>query len=466
MISTPSGGDVRPARAPSGVGRIRGDFVRAESAAALSDLWEMLSAPFVPASPDQLTHAGHKARQLAVAGRLGFELPPTMITNDPDRFLDFHRRHHGDLITKRIGTGQRLAAADDETIIRYADPVRPRDLVHVQDVALCPFVAQARVSKSVELRVTVVGDHVFAAAIHSQAAHHTRLDWRRYDAARTPMTAVDLPADVAERCRTLTGALGLRYGAIDLVLTPEGRYVFLEINPNGQYLWIEEETGLPITRRSPTCSSPRRRPPPGPFDWSTPDDAHCVRAETARPDVAPRRSGSPGAGNPAGCDRLPGPEPPPADEPGRGGRRASGAADRSDHRRRGLRRTPEPRGPDPRGGRPTVSVAVSDPVGLPWPLRGVARAREYDLLRVNETTMTVQEAMACIDGMFDDRHLLRSLIDACLIGEAIDRAGLVVTDQDIRSAAATFRRRHGLRTVRRRAIGWPIEACRTSSSAT
>lgn len=237
----------RPEPHHSLAGSAAGAFVQQESAAALSDVWEMLDAPFVPTSPDRLALANRKGRQLSIAGMLGFELPPTIVTNDPDRFLDFYRNHHGDVITKRIGTGQRLAAADDETIVRYADPVRPRDLVHLQDVALCPFITQSRAEKLVELRVTVVGDRVFAAAIHSQAAHHTRLDWRRYDSARTPVEPFDLPAEVAERCRTLTSRLGLRYGAIDLVLTPDGRFVFLEINPNGQYLWIEHDTGLGIT---------------------------------------------------------------------------------------------------------------------------------------------------------------------------------------------------------------------------
>ena len=45
----------------------------------------------------------------------------------------------------------------------------------------------------------------------------------------------------------LVRRLGLHYGTIDMVLTPDGRYVFLEINPNGQYLWIEKQSGLPIT---------------------------------------------------------------------------------------------------------------------------------------------------------------------------------------------------------------------------
>ncbi|MGS0688468.1 MvdC/MvdD family ATP grasp protein [Nakamurella sp. GG22] len=224
-----------------------GEFAEHEAAAALSDLWELLDVPFIPATPDGLTHAGRKARQLRMAGRLGFDLPDTLIGNDPDGFLTFHRRQRAAVITKRVGTGQRMAAADGETIIRYADPVRPRDLARLQDIELCPFIAQEQVAKDVELRVTVVGDRVFAAAIHSQEAHHTRNDWRRYDSARTPMQPIELPDEVADRCRSLLRELDLLYGAIDLVLTPDGRYVFLEINPNGQYLWIEHDTGLQIS---------------------------------------------------------------------------------------------------------------------------------------------------------------------------------------------------------------------------
>ena len=109
------------------------------------------------------------------------------------------------------------------------------------------MIFQAYVPKRVELRITVVGQQVFAAEIHSQHTHHTRHDWRRYDLDETPHFPHALPPDVAQRCLRLVQALGLCYGAIDMVLTPDDRYVFLEINPNGQYLWIEQLTGLPIT---------------------------------------------------------------------------------------------------------------------------------------------------------------------------------------------------------------------------
>jgi glutathione synthase/RimK-type ligase-like ATP-grasp enzyme len=57
---------------------------------------------------------------------------------------------------------------------------------------------------------------------------------------------VELDGDVAERCRRVMEALGLVFGAIDLVVTPAGETVFLEVNPEGQFLWVEEATGLPM----------------------------------------------------------------------------------------------------------------------------------------------------------------------------------------------------------------------------
>lgn len=223
------------------------ELVERDSAAVLADLWELLPVRHAPGSPDAIAHAEHKARQLGLAGRLGFALPETLVTNDPDAFLTFHQAQRGEVITKRAAPSQRLAAADGESLVRYTELVRPRDLVHVEDLRLCPLLVQPYVPKRLELRVTVVGRRVFAAAIHSQASNHTRHDWRRYDDARTPITPFALPPEVAERCRALVRELGLCYGAIDLVLTPDDRFVFLEINPNGQYLWIELATDLPIS---------------------------------------------------------------------------------------------------------------------------------------------------------------------------------------------------------------------------
>ncbi|HEX5597217.1 MAG TPA: hypothetical protein VFX61_14560 [Micromonosporaceae bacterium] len=234
----------RPGRPvpPAHLGGHVADFVADESATFVGDAWETLDALAVPAPRPVVQRAQYKLRQLQLAGQLGFELPETVAGNDPDAVLDLFNAHGGHLISKQVGL-TRLG----DGLVRYTEPVRRRDLVHIDGIRQCPLIIQSYVPKRLELRVTVVGERVYAAAIDSQRANHTRHDWRRYDDKNTRMRPWNLPEDVADRCVRLTRQLGLCYGAIDLVLTPDDRYVFLEINPSGQYLWVEDATGLPIT---------------------------------------------------------------------------------------------------------------------------------------------------------------------------------------------------------------------------
>lgn len=224
-----------------------GDFIADECSLVMSDLWETLDVRCVPGPRPVVLRAQHKARQLQLAARLGFELPPTVITSDPSTLLEFFSLHGGEVITKQAATSNLPITADGDRVGRYTERVRHRDLVHASAIRHCPVIVQAYVPKRRELRVTVVGERILAASIASQEANHTRDDWRRYDDARTLIEPYDLPDPVARSCRDLVTSLGLCYGAIDLVLTPDGRHVFLEINPSGQYLWVEEACGLPIS---------------------------------------------------------------------------------------------------------------------------------------------------------------------------------------------------------------------------
>jgi glutathione synthase/RimK-type ligase-like ATP-grasp enzyme len=104
---------------------------------------------------------------------------------------------------------------------------------------------QEYVPAVVDLRVTVVGDDIFAAGIHSQETRY-RVDFR-IDMNQASIEAHSLPGEVESCVRELIRRLGLVYGAIDMRLTPDGRYVFLEVNPAGQWLFIEGRTGQPIT---------------------------------------------------------------------------------------------------------------------------------------------------------------------------------------------------------------------------
>jgi MvdD pre-ATP grasp domain len=221
------------------------EFVADECQSFLRDLWHALDCLWLPGVPAVIQRAQFKASQLRVAGELGLELPPTLVTNSPDEFLDFYRQHNGNIISKLAGIGFQRAVG--RTFIRYTEVVPKRAVGYATAIQYCPVILQAYVPKRLELRITVVGREAFAAEIHSQETHHTRHDWRRYDFGQTPHFVHDLPPEVRERCVRLVERLGLCYGAIDMILTPDGRYVFVEINANGQYLWIEQETGLPIS---------------------------------------------------------------------------------------------------------------------------------------------------------------------------------------------------------------------------
>jgi hypothetical protein len=209
------------------------------------DLWHALPCRWLPGRPTAIQRAQLKSAQLGVAAGTGLELPPTLFTNSPEEFLDFYNQHDGNIVSKVAGFGFDRILSD--TFCRYTEAVSKRHVGYASSIQYCPVILQAYVPKQLELRITVVGQQVFAAEIHSQATHHTRHDWRRYDLSQTPHHVHALPPKIREQCVRLVERLELAFGAIDMVLTPDGRYVFLEINPNGQYLWIEQETGLPIS---------------------------------------------------------------------------------------------------------------------------------------------------------------------------------------------------------------------------
>jgi glutathione synthase/RimK-type ligase-like ATP-grasp enzyme len=215
-----------------------------QSQAFVENIWASMNMSWLPASPAQLGIAG-KLTQLQLAAEIGFEIPPTLVTNDPNEFVSFYREHNGNVVSKLIGRSSINSA--QSAFARFTEVVAPASIVEADAVRLCPVIFQANLPKREELRVTVVGDEVFGAAIQSQVTSRTKTDWRRYDQRHTPVLRAVLPDRVIGQCRALVSRLGLSFATIDLVVTPDDRVVFLELNANGQYLWIERATGLPIS---------------------------------------------------------------------------------------------------------------------------------------------------------------------------------------------------------------------------
>lgn len=226
-----------------GAARVAADISRS----VLSGLAHTLRARWLPGTPLAAISAQNKVSQLDVAPRIGFRMPRTLITNDPNDLLAFWEACEGRMVAKqssKVGAG----VGPERWHNMPTHVVRRRDLANYQGLRHAPMLLQEYVPKQLELRVTVVGDRVFSCAIDSQASRVTRHDWRHIDQDRAAFTVHMLPDELAACCIRLVEAYGLCYGAIDLVLTPAGEYIFLELNPMGEWLFVQLATGLPIAQ--------------------------------------------------------------------------------------------------------------------------------------------------------------------------------------------------------------------------
>jgi ATP-grasp ribosomal peptide maturase len=190
--------------------------------------------------PDALAHAEHKPVQLAAAARAGLATPRTLVTNDPAAA----RRFVADLPRAVYKAFCSPVTVGDEHRFVYTTVVGAADL---DDDAIRTTAHQFQewVDKTHEVRLTAVDGHLYAARLTARSAA-AEVDWRSdYDAVGYAVT--DVPDQVRASVAALLAGLRLRFAAMDFAVRPTGEWVFLDLNPNGQWGWIEHETGLPIT---------------------------------------------------------------------------------------------------------------------------------------------------------------------------------------------------------------------------
>lgn len=192
----------------------------------------------------------NKIIQANIAKKIGFNVPPSVITNISSVAEQFYELEKGNLIIKPLKTGL-FDATDKSQKILYTSKVPDKIFkAGLDKIKFCPVFFQRLIQKKVELRITVVGESVFACAIDSQVNNITSVDWRKqmFLPDYLPHTPYDLPKEISTKCVNLVKRLGLSFGAIDMIITPDDKYVFLEINHNGQWGWVEITTGLPIAK--------------------------------------------------------------------------------------------------------------------------------------------------------------------------------------------------------------------------
>jgi len=205
------------------------------------NLFSILDAKWL-SEPFAVYRSENKLLQLKIAQNLGFTVPATMVTNSKEELVLFYRKHNENIIVKPISQ-TRISNNNNASFI-FTNKIERELINKIEEYDLTPCIFQENIEKDYEVRVTVIGRQVFSAAVYSQQDKETVTDWRR---KKLFFKTVDLPDDIQILCVDILKALDLQFGAIDLIKTKSGDYVFLEINPNGQWVWIENETGLPIS---------------------------------------------------------------------------------------------------------------------------------------------------------------------------------------------------------------------------
>jgi hypothetical protein len=179
-----------------------------------------------------------KPIQLVKAAQVGLKIPPTLCSNDPEKIRTFLEKHKDNVVYKAFWPVQ-WEKGEEGIALLFTSAVTMEELPDDDVLRLTPGIFQPKIEKEYELRVTYIGDHRFTAKLLSQNSSLSQLDWR---AAffNIQVEETDLPDEIDRACRSLMKSLGIIFGCFDFIVTPEGEYLFLEVNEMGQFLWLEE----------------------------------------------------------------------------------------------------------------------------------------------------------------------------------------------------------------------------------
>lgn len=176
--------------------------------------------------------SNNKLLQLCVARNLGFSVPETVIGNDTAG-LEF------------VGSEVFFKSLTPDFIDPETPPLTAiydkSELLGMKDeVAGCPSIYQTKLPKKYELRVCVFLEDVYAFKIDTNYHEKYEQDWRLHDLSSKMLSYIELSSDLNSKLVKMLKVLGLYYGIFDIVVTPDGEEVFLEVNMDGQWLWIQD----------------------------------------------------------------------------------------------------------------------------------------------------------------------------------------------------------------------------------
>ncbi len=191
--------------------------------------------------------ANNKVDQLCFARDYdnGIEIPETLLTNDPGALRSFFQEKSP--ICHKLQKAA-LVKRGEEYFTTYNNLISQQQMEQAELIERNPSLFQTYINKEYELRITALEHKVVGIAIHSQDSAQSRLDYRRYDFDNVRYNHIELPDFVTSFCTAMLKHYGLLFGEFDFIYTKDSKYFFLELNPNGQWLWLELKSKYPLSK--------------------------------------------------------------------------------------------------------------------------------------------------------------------------------------------------------------------------
>jgi len=186
--------------------------------------------------------ASDKYYQLRVAQSVGLKIPKTIISNDPSAVKRFYNALKGEMVAK-LHTPLSFGMKTDDFFL-YTTKISREDLDDLDMLAYCPMIFQELIPKAYELRIAYIDGHCFTGRLNTADV----MDWRKSDPELVKWQSYEITKELQHQLTLLMNEIGLSFGAIDLIRQTDGQYVFLEVNPIGEWGMLEKELNLPISK--------------------------------------------------------------------------------------------------------------------------------------------------------------------------------------------------------------------------
>lgn len=222
------------------------EFVDREIEATLAGVFRLINDDLWLNAPKNIFNANNKIEQLNVAQKIGFTIPNTLVSNDSQSISNFIQENK-QVIGKAVKHG--FYSHGNDVYLAFTKEIGQDYLENIQQYSHIPMILQTKIEKEYDIRINVIGNKVYATALLSQEFEISKTDWRVWDVCDKfdlGHEKIELPSEIIKMCLKINKHYHLNFSAIDMILSKSGEYYFLELNPNGQWAWIEEKVGYPL----------------------------------------------------------------------------------------------------------------------------------------------------------------------------------------------------------------------------